>query len=281
MIRITRKRPIFTAVVLLLLTGMLVLTWELCDWPPPRLILKYGFPPAGGPTGRCRTIGHLEYIEVAPGYCRIRRLVRSGRSTSIPWLPSSGVLSVLTRIDRTSKFYADRWVEVDHAFWISKTPAKSRTYVTTSRPSGFIKERKEDSRPDRESMRGVRASTSSGTHREPIAKELEFVGSFGVFGGEFAVVYMDDFAARVLVGPGWNRVVGSEFVYEVKLREITAPEKRAFLRSARRELDRLMRLEQTNRKLSTNLASARALPSPTPVLIWVPPLPRNTSSRER
>ena len=48
MIRLTRKRPIVAAVVLFLLTGVVVCTWEICDWPPVRLILKYGFPPAGG-----------------------------------------------------------------------------------------------------------------------------------------------------------------------------------------------------------------------------------------
>ena len=68
MIRITRKRLILTTVVLLFLAGILVVTWEICDWPPPRLILKYGLPPAGGPTGRKLTVEGIEFIELSAGY---------------------------------------------------------------------------------------------------------------------------------------------------------------------------------------------------------------------
>jgi hypothetical protein len=47
-----KKKLLISVGVLLLLGAILTVVWLICDWPPPRLILKYGLPPAGGPTGR-------------------------------------------------------------------------------------------------------------------------------------------------------------------------------------------------------------------------------------
>ena len=59
------------ASVLLFLALILAALWNVFDWPPPRLILKYGFPPAGGPTGRTMTIEGVEFVELKPGYFRM------------------------------------------------------------------------------------------------------------------------------------------------------------------------------------------------------------------
>jgi hypothetical protein len=64
-----KKRTVLILAVLLLLSGITVVVWEVADWPPPRLILKYGFPPTGGPTGRTKTIEGIEFVELKPGYC--------------------------------------------------------------------------------------------------------------------------------------------------------------------------------------------------------------------
>ena len=47
-----KKRTVLILAALLFLVGITVVVWKAADWPPPRLILKYGLPPAGGPTGR-------------------------------------------------------------------------------------------------------------------------------------------------------------------------------------------------------------------------------------
>ena len=66
-----RRRIVIAAVVLALLVGVVVVVWNLADWPPPRLILKYGFPPTGGPTGRTKVIEGIEFVELKPGYFRL------------------------------------------------------------------------------------------------------------------------------------------------------------------------------------------------------------------
>ncbi|UCC69710.1 MAG: hypothetical protein JSV79_07410 [Armatimonadota bacterium] len=63
-----KKRLTISAGVVLLAVGTVAVLWHVLDWPPPRLILKYGFPPAGGPTGRTETVGDLELIEVDTRY---------------------------------------------------------------------------------------------------------------------------------------------------------------------------------------------------------------------
>ena len=39
-----RRRLIILTVVVVLLAGVTTLLWPALDWPPPRLLLKYGFP---------------------------------------------------------------------------------------------------------------------------------------------------------------------------------------------------------------------------------------------
>ena len=66
-----KRRIILAAVVLVLLAGIVTILWLVLDWPPPRLILKYGFPPTGGPTGNVRVIEGIEFVELSPGYFRM------------------------------------------------------------------------------------------------------------------------------------------------------------------------------------------------------------------
>jgi len=66
-----KKRTVLILAALLLLLGITVVVWRVADWPPPRLILKYGFPPTGGPTGRTKVIEGIEFVELKPGYFRM------------------------------------------------------------------------------------------------------------------------------------------------------------------------------------------------------------------
>jgi len=121
MIRVTRKRLVITTVVLLFLLGILVVTWEVCDWPPPRLILKYGFPPAGGPTGRAVVHHGNTFVEIGPGYRHLSRPALSVRGTWFGNLCGSLGLPTSSASVRSPE-YEDRWVEVDHQYWISTEP---------------------------------------------------------------------------------------------------------------------------------------------------------------
>jgi formylglycine-generating enzyme required for sulfatase activity len=53
-----------------LLVGIGVIGWTAIDLPPPKLVVRYGLPPAGGPTGRKVTIEGVTFIELAAGYFR-------------------------------------------------------------------------------------------------------------------------------------------------------------------------------------------------------------------
>lgn len=129
MLRLTRKRLIVTAVVLVVLGMGLWATWEVCDWPPVRLILKYGFPPAGGPTGRRMTVEGIEFIELSTGYFRMGSHRRCNQGT-----PFARVLQAFgLRIDgapdhdATTGECPTRWVEIADSFWMASTELTTST----------------------------------------------------------------------------------------------------------------------------------------------------------
>ncbi|MEN8164764.1 MAG: hypothetical protein ABFS37_11600 [Acidobacteriota bacterium] len=117
-----KRRIVLAAVVLVLLVGVVVVVWQVNDWPPPRLILKHGFPPTGGPTGRTWTTNcGIEFVEISRGYhhahCRVwsRPGTWFGRLAAALGFPlrSSPIESSLS---------VDRWVESEHDYWISRHP---------------------------------------------------------------------------------------------------------------------------------------------------------------
>jgi hypothetical protein len=71
LLRRPKKRTVLIVGGLVLLLGFVAALWEINDWPPIGLILKYGFPPTGGPTGNTCVIEGVEFVELKPGYCRI------------------------------------------------------------------------------------------------------------------------------------------------------------------------------------------------------------------
>jgi len=66
-----KKRTVLILAAVLFLVGVTAIVWGLADWPPIRLILKYGFPPSGGPTGNVKTIEGIEFVELKLGYFRM------------------------------------------------------------------------------------------------------------------------------------------------------------------------------------------------------------------
>jgi formylglycine-generating enzyme required for sulfatase activity len=122
------RRLIIAASVLLFLVLVLAALWNVLDWPPPRLILKYGFPPTGGPTGRTMTIEGVEFVELKPGYFRMGShyyceegdlLGRICTTLHFPWgrKPS-----------HDSQECPPHWVEIRRPFWIARTEITEEQY---------------------------------------------------------------------------------------------------------------------------------------------------------
>ena len=65
----TKRRAIIAGLALLLALSVSAAVWQLLGLPPVPLVLIYGFPPAGGPTGETHTdpVG-ARYVEIGPGY---------------------------------------------------------------------------------------------------------------------------------------------------------------------------------------------------------------------
>jgi hypothetical protein len=128
MIRLNRKRLIVSAVLLFLLAGSFAITWEICDWPPVRLILKYGFPPAGGPTGREVIIQGVTLVEVEAGYSHAVRNVwkREGSGFS-RFLARVGVRMGDASVPATG--HINRWVECSRTYWITKHTISPRGWL--------------------------------------------------------------------------------------------------------------------------------------------------------
>jgi len=122
-----KKKLLISAAVLLLLGGIFTVVCLICDWPPPRLILEYGFPPVGGPTGRRLTIESVEFLELSPGYFRMGsdamnyRGSCSGRLCDFLGLPSE---------DKPvpSNEMPLRWIEFPRPHWISRTEITNLSY---------------------------------------------------------------------------------------------------------------------------------------------------------
>jgi len=113
-----KRRLILATVALVLLAGIVTILWTALDWPPPRLILKYGLPPTGGPTGRVWTHGENEFVQVSPGYRHLKRRIYDSRGS---WL-SNVCASIGLRWGSPSERnhdYEDRWVEVRTAYWVT------------------------------------------------------------------------------------------------------------------------------------------------------------------
>jgi len=114
-----RKRLVVSTVVLLLLAGFLTLVWRVCDRPPPGLILKYGLPPAGGPTGRRATLEGVEFVELAPRYFRADVCAPRCRHGDLLGRLSAAFGLRMGRRERHVRGCIQGWQEVTHPVWVS------------------------------------------------------------------------------------------------------------------------------------------------------------------
>ncbi len=138
------KRLVRAGVALVLLAGATTLLWAALSWPPPRLILRYGLLPAGGPTGRTMTVHGVEFVELSAGYFRMGSEEGVGavrgdllglvcRPLGLPWgkQPSLGAEG------------PPHWVAIPEAFWIARTEVTHSQYLRflAESPSVVLPER--------------------------------------------------------------------------------------------------------------------------------------------
>jgi formylglycine-generating enzyme required for sulfatase activity len=111
------KRRILILLITLLLLGVVLVVWEINDWPPGRLILKYGFPPTGGPTGNKREIEGIEFIELKPGYFRMGSPCKCdlGYARRI-----SSWLGFGDAPEHEENNCPPQWMEIEAPFWIAR-----------------------------------------------------------------------------------------------------------------------------------------------------------------
>jgi len=172
-----RRRGTLLCLVLLLLAGGLCIAWALLGAPPPKLVLRHGLPPAGGPTGRsARNSLGVEFVEVAPGYARVRWRILL---TEGDWL---GRICSRLGLDwgNAPKLYkdaADRWVEVREPFWVSTVGIDAKLAQNLPLPEGAP-------RPawDADFTEWMR-NTDGGAYREPTDDEIYFAAAHGVWPG--------------------------------------------------------------------------------------------------
>jgi hypothetical protein len=139
---IMKRKLVIGSVALLVLGGVSTIIWLACGRPPPRLVLKYGFPPHGGPTGRTLILEvpvwrippdelrptKLEFIEIDPGYRWVRKPPHEteSRLTLNPLQRLLGMLR-LSRptfsLDITATWPHSAWDEMDQTIWIAKEGA--------------------------------------------------------------------------------------------------------------------------------------------------------------
>ncbi len=115
-------------VLLALLVMLGWVAWVVFDFPPPRLLLRYGFPPAGGPTGRHRDIEGLTYIELSAGYFRMGSHHLCERGDLLGLVDSVLGTDWGTRPEHNGTECPTRWVEIAEPFWIATTEITNRVF---------------------------------------------------------------------------------------------------------------------------------------------------------
>jgi len=125
---ITRRR-VLTLAALLLGACITVVVWRVADWPPPRLILKYGFPPTGGPTGRTKVIEGIEFVELEPGYFRRGSHHRCEEGDLLGRISAVFGLSWGTPPRHVGGECPTRWVAVCKQLWVARTEVTNAQFA--------------------------------------------------------------------------------------------------------------------------------------------------------
>lgn len=170
------RRRLTLLLIPVLLIGGAVLVWHLSDWPPPLLVLEYGTPPAGGPTGHTfvNKLG-MKLVEFEPGYFRTGSCLGChGESLTREQIASRECGSVYPWEE--NEFV---WTEVSRSFWIAEAE------VTIGQYLAFDPDHERFLSPDDEPVVDISfedalkfcawlSEREPGTYRLPMASEWEY-----------------------------------------------------------------------------------------------------------
>jgi formylglycine-generating enzyme required for sulfatase activity len=134
-----KRKLVIAGVVVILMAGVTTVLWTALDWPPPRLVLEYGFPPTEGPTGKKLIIEGVKFVELGAGYFRMGSEDGYGfRSGDLLGRVSSSIgISGLGTVPRSGSEGPLRWVEIPRPFWISTTEVTRASYSRHNRQFQF------------------------------------------------------------------------------------------------------------------------------------------------
>ncbi len=122
-----RRRLIIALAVLLALAAVTTLLWEVLDWPPPRLILRYGLTPGCEPTGQTKVLEGVEFVQIGPGCFRMGSTYHAkggdllGKFCAVVGLPWGDQ-------PEPSREMPVHWVEFPRGFWIAKYELTNEQY---------------------------------------------------------------------------------------------------------------------------------------------------------
>ncbi|MCU0724642.1 MAG: formylglycine-generating enzyme family protein [Planctomycetes bacterium] len=120
-------RNLVTACIVGVLVLVAMAAWSVFELPPPMLVLRYGLPPTGGPTGRRVEIEGVIFVELRPGYFRMGSHARCdggdlrgriGAVFGFTWGRPATHSSECPR----------HWVELRRAFWIAKAEVTTEQF---------------------------------------------------------------------------------------------------------------------------------------------------------
>ncbi len=128
-----KKKLLITGGVHMLLWGILAAVWVGCDWPPPRLILKYGFPPAGGPTGRRLTVEGIEFIELRPAYIQMGSHYLCNKGDALGRVSALFGLGWGSSPCHAQTECPKQWREIDYCIWLAATELTEEQYSVSGK----------------------------------------------------------------------------------------------------------------------------------------------------
>ncbi len=225
------KKLAIAGVLLLVSTSVVVVLWTVFDWPPPRLILRYGLPPQGGPTGRTTVIAGLEFAEIRGGYCLVRRLVYEQEGDLLGRLVQPFGLSIGDPSVRSDS-YRNGWIEIRTSFWLLTTRVSGTDlYWTFEKVWPMCVEQ----------SLVLLSELAPGRFRQPTLDELYFAADSGAPGFTQWDTAMVEIGRKdshrsnevALIGRNWRYFQGTDGEMRSVLKLIPFPQYRSRLRPSR------------------------------------------------
>ncbi len=105
--------------VVLVLAGIGTVAWVALEMPPPGLVVRHGFPPSGGPTGRKVEIEGVEFVELKAGYFRMGSWFQCQKGDLLGRVCSVFHLPWGKQPKETGDEVPVHWVRIARPYWMA------------------------------------------------------------------------------------------------------------------------------------------------------------------